>query len=314
METTRPAVREALTVGEVSLEQARVIVLALDALPADLDPETVVLAEETLVAHAADHDPRGLRVLGRRVLEVIDPAAGEAEEARQLEAEERAANQACRFTMSEDGHGKTHGRFTLPTAQGQMLRKQLHAIAAPQHQTATHGHQPERRASAERMGHAFAEWVETYPTDRLPTAGGLNATVVVTIPVQTLTGGLAAGQLDTGGHISPGQARRIACGAGIIPAVLGTDSVVLDLGRRTRFHTAAQRTAIALRDGGCTAEGCDTPPSRCHTHHDQPWSHGGTTTVTTGRLLCPRHHHHIHDPTYQTTRLPTGKLRFHRRT
>ncbi len=98
------------------------------------------------------------------------------------------------------------------------------------------------------MGHAFAEWVETYPADRLPTAGGVNATVVVTIPLQTLTGGLAAGQLDTGAHISPGQARRLACGAGIVPAVLGAGSVVLDLGRRTRFHTAAQRTAIALRD------------------------------------------------------------------
>ncbi len=94
------------------------------------------------MAHAADHDPRGLRVLGRRVLEVIDPAAGEAEQARQLEAEERAADQACRFTMSDDGHGKTYGRFTLPTAQAQMLRKQLLAIAAPKHQTAVHGHLP----------------------------------------------------------------------------------------------------------------------------------------------------------------------------
>ena len=51
----------------------------------------------------------------------------------------------------------------------------------------------------------------------------------------------------------------------------------------------------------------------CHAHHDNRWSEGGPTNVETGRLLCPHHHRRIHDPRYQTTRLPTGKVRFHRR-
>ena len=62
----------------------------------------------------------------------------------------------------------------------------------------------------------------TPPTDSRMT-GGVSATVVVTMTVDTLMGGLKAAQLDTGHRISPGLARRLACRAGIIPAVLGAE-------------------------------------------------------------------------------------------
>lgn len=158
------------------------------------------------------------------------------------------------------------------------------------------------------------EYVETRPADSLPDSGGVPATVVVTMTLETLMGGLKAASLDTGGRISAGEARRLACRAGIIPAVLGGASVVLDLGRKRRLHTEPQRIALALRDGGCTAHGCDKPPGLCHAHHDQPWSTGGATNVATGRLLCPRHHRIIHDPSFQHALDKHGKVRFTRRT
>lgn len=106
--------------------------------------------------------------------------------------------------------------------------------------------------------------------------------------------------LDTGQRISPGEARRLACAAGIIPAVLGTRSEVLDLGRRTRLFTPAQKTAIAVRDGGtCTHPGCDQTTGFTDVHHDLEWSQGGTTDLANGRLLCRRHHrehHRTHPP------------------
>ena len=216
-----------------------------------------------------------------------------------MAAEEREAEAAASFRMVEDGHGRCHGRFTISSLHGAMLRKQLLAIAAPKHRTQVDGQAPEPgRPSAHRLGEAFAEYIETYPTDRLPHTGGVSATVVVTMTVDTLMGGLKAAELDTGHRISPGLARRLACRAGIIPAVLGTQSQVLDLGRRTRFHTEPQRIALALEQGGCTAEGCDWPPGMCHAHHDQPFSSGGATSVKNGRLLCPRHHARAHDPAY----------------
>ena len=74
------------------------------------------------------------------------------------------------------------------------------------------------------------------------------------------------------------------------------------------------RITMAVRDGGCTAAGCETPPGLCHAHHDTPWSQGGGTSVDNGRLLCPHHHRRVHDPRFEVTRLPSGKVSFHRRT
>ncbi len=100
--------------------------------------------------------------------------------------------------------------------------------------------------------------------------------------------------LDTGGRISAAEARRLACSAGIIPMVLGGKSQPLDVGRKRRFHTEAMRVAMGVRDGGCSAEGCDKPASMCHAHHDIAWSVGGGTNVATGRLLCGHHHRSFH--------------------
>ena len=311
-----PRVRGALAAGGLVLDQASVIVAALEALPTHLDPETVGRAEAVLVAEARHLDAKALRILGRRILDVIAPEVGEAHQAKLLDREEARAAASCRLTMTEDGHGRVHGRFTLPTLQAAMLKKTLLALAAPKHQTALGATGPAgvRRPGPERMGRALGEYIERYPTQKLPHAGGVAATVVVTLDLATLTGGLAAAHLDTGETISAGQARRLACEAGIIPAVLGGDSLVLDLGRKRRFHTQPMRLALALRDRGCTAVGCDWPPGLCHAHHDHPWSTGGHTSVTDGRLLCPRHHARAHDPTYTQTVHPGGKIAFTRRT
>ena len=308
-------VRIALADGDLLVDQAEVIIAAIDALPDDLDAEIVTDAQARLIGYAAEHDAKALRILGKRILEVVAPEVGEAHEAKVLEREERDAEAAATFRMYEDGHGKWHGRFTLPTVQGAMLKKTLMAIAAPKHRAAVDGYVPAHaRPSDHKLGLAFTELIEHLDPDRLPHAGGVDATVVVTMTLETLMGGLKAAQLDTGHRISPGEARRLACGAGIIPAVLGSKSQVLDLGRTTRFHTKAQRIALAIEQHGCTADGCDWPPGMCHAHHHQPWSQGGKTTLKNGRLLCPRHHARAHDPTYTMTKLPEGKVRFHRRT
>ncbi len=308
-------VRVALAEGRLLVDQAEVIVTAVQALPNDLEPQVAADAQATLVGYAADFDARELRMLGKRILKVVAPEVGEAHEAQVLEKEEREAEAAAVFRMVDDGHGKCHGRFSIPAHVGAQLRKALLAYAAPRHRASVDGQAPEPgRPTAQRMGQAFCDYITGYPAEDLPHAGGVSATVVVTMELDTLMGGLKAAQLDTGHRISAGLARRLACRAGIIPAVLGGRSQVLDMGRKRRFHTEPQRIALALEQGGCTAEGCDWPPGMCHAHHDIPWHLGGDTSVKNGRLLCPRHHARAHDPTYTTTKLPDGKVRFHRRT
>ncbi|KQM14048.1 hypothetical protein ASF83_14655, partial [Plantibacter sp. Leaf171] len=41
--------------------------------------------------------------------------------------------------------------------------------------------------------------------------------------------------------------------------------------------------------------GCTHPPSFTEAHHLDWWSTGGPTDLDNGILLCPFHHHRIHD-------------------
>ncbi|WKN48278.1 HNH endonuclease signature motif containing protein [Nocardioides sp. Arc9.136] len=309
----------ALAEGDVSVDHARVITECLDKLPTDLDDPTIPLrAEQHLLAEARHRDPKALRVLAKHVLTVVAPEIGEARDARALEAEERLARETAWLTMSPDGRGSVVGRFKIPELHGAMLKKTLLAFAAPKHQAATQDADAqapaERRPSPERMGDAFCELLERLPTASVPKLGGLNASVVITMDIASLLGRLAPGVLDDGTTISAAQARRLACEAGLVPAVLGTRSELLDLGRTTRLFTGAQRRALNLTQPTCTADGCDWPAHLCHAHHDQPWSTSGATHLVNARNLCPRHHARIHDPAYETTHLPGGKVAFHRRT
>lgn len=308
-----PLTAIALTQARVNREQAEAILRGLETLPVDLDPDLVVKAEEHLLQLAKDFDAKALKNLARSILEVVAPEVADEHLAKQLEKEERDAAAAVRFSMWEDGHGKVHGRFTLDAFSGAGLKKALLALAAPRHRAST-GPLGERLPAPERLGQAFMEYVQRYPTDKLPRAGGLNATVVVLMPLETLKGGLRAAKLDTGETISPALARRLACEAGLIPAVLGGKSEVLDLGRSRRFHSKAQRIVATIEHGGCDAEGCDAPPGMSQMHHLHAWSAGGETNTRDVLMLCPPDHRRIHDPRYATTRLPNGKVRFIMRT
>jgi hypothetical protein len=318
LDTTYETTRAAMATGALNPDQARAIVHAVDALPKEVPAEIVASAEAHLVELAEHHDSRELRILGRRVLDVVAPEVAEAHELKILGAEERNAAATASFTMRPDGHGSMIGRFKIPVLAGEILAKHLDALAAPRHraaggQTEVAGPRPMRQL---RWGTAFTEYVESRTPSQTPYAGGLAATVVVTMTLGQLTdptSGTGVATLDTGAVVTAAQARRLACEAGIIPAVLGGPSQVLDLGRKTRFHTEPQRVAIALRDKTCRAKDCDWPPGMSHVHHPQAWSRGGGTSVDNGMLLCPRHHTLAHDPDYEMGAESDGDVTFRRR-
>ena len=170
------------------------------------------------------------------------------------------------------------------------------------------------RPLPEVLGEAFCRLVETLDPDRLPTSGGMSAQVVVTMTIETLLGGLATATMDTGADLSPGEARRMACAAGVIPAVLGGPSEILDFGRRRRLHSKPQRLAMAVRQSfRCAAEGCTRPTSWCDAHHLVPWSEDGETTLDDGVLICARHHTMAHHPDYRLERLAGHRVSISRK-
>jgi hypothetical protein len=106
--------------------------------------------------------------------------------------------------------------------------------------------------------------------------------------------GTGTGSFTFTGPVAATTLRKLACDADIIPVLLGTSGEILDLGRKTRLFTSAQRLALTARDQGCTFPNCTIPAPWCEAHHITYWSHHGPTNVSNGALLCSHHHHLIH--------------------
>ena len=251
---------------------------------------------------------------------------------------EAHAAQLTRFTMRRQGDGTTRISGRLPDATATRLATFLEAYANPRKDHPTGADEAGERDEGDpftrlpyprRMGEALCQFLESIDITRLPIHGGDATTLVITISLDALRAELATadligsglvpgddltGNLITGDLITATHARRLACTAKIIPAVLGGDSIPLDLGRTRRLFTPGQRKALLIRDTTCRAEGCDIPGTWCEAHHLDPWSTGGNTNLTNGVLLCGHHHHRAHDTTYRNDRHPNGDLRFHRRT
>ena len=331
--------------GRVNTAQARVIARALDALP-DVVPQDVLdAAELALIDHAGRFTPQQLGRLGRHILAVVAPDLVDEAEGRRLAELEAEARRRTRLMLRRLGNGTTRISGILPDAAATRLATYLEAHANPRRDralspdTADADADPDasqgtandpvaRLAYPRRLGEAFCQLLECLDPERLPVHGGDATTMIITIPFSTLTSELGAAEIlgagtipsdphtdpCAGETISAAQARRLSCNARLIPAVLGGDAEVLDLGRARRLFSAAQRRAMLLRDRTCRAEGCDIPGTWAEAHHWIPWLEGGLTDVDDGVLLCSHHHHRAHDPDYLVQRLPNGDVRFARRT
>jgi len=312
--------REALRKGRVNLDQVHVIVEAVNVLTEeydDLPSGTRDLAEEHLLDLAGEFDAVVLGRLGKRLFEVVCPEAADAAEGERLAHEEERARRLASFTVRDNGDGTAEGRFRLPTLHAELLKKALESLTSPRRlgEGRIDPKTGKKLDYRTLLGHGFMELLESHlAVDRLPTQGGSPFTLVVTIGLDALMSGIGAASLDTGGRISAGEARRLGCKAGIIPMVLGGDSVPLDLGREQRLFNKYQRLAMAHRYGGCAAANCDRPPAWVEAHHPKPWAQGGRTDLDNGLPLCPPHHHMAdHPESWNMKWLPSGGVRFNRR-
>lgn len=314
------ATRQALAQGRVNLEQAQVIVRAVNLLSDeydDLPPGTRDRAEEHLLDLARDFDAATLLRMGKRLFEVVCPEAADQAEGERLAKEEERARRLAKFSTRDNGDGTVDGRFRLPVLHAELLKKALESLTSPRRLgdgrlDPKTGKKLDYRTL---LGHGLMELLESHlALDRLPTQGGSPFTLVVTIGLDALMKGVGSASLETGGRISAGEARRLACAAGIIPMVLNGDSVPLDLGREQRLFSKHQRIALAQQHPGCAAVNCDRPPSWTEAHHPTSWAEGGRTDLRNGLPLCPPHHHMAdHPQSWNMKRLPSGGVRFSRR-
>jgi hypothetical protein len=286
----RPEIAKAVSSGALGIEQASVIGTAVDALREDVGADVVDACEARLIQEATHFPPRALRLLGDRVLAHVAPEIADDVLRRQLENAEERAHAARGISLVPAGPSRVRITGTMDLESAAIIRAALDPLSRPApgpDGTRDPRLAPQRRVDAlvDVCAHAMSG-----------TAGDLPfAQLAVTVSLDALTGQFGAGVVDTGDQMSPGAVRRLACSAGILPAVLGSQSEVLDLGRQQRLFTGATRRALILRDRGCAFPGCDRPPSWCDGHHLVHWTDGGETNVDNGALLCRRHHRIVHE-------------------
>ena len=81
----------------------------------------------------------------------------------------------------------------------------------------------------------------------------------------------------------------------VVRRIVRTSSEVLDVGRRSRLATAAQRIALRSRSATCEFPGCTVPARHSRAHHIDVWDHGGLTEIDKLVWLCSHHHHAVHE-------------------
>ncbi|HEY1325123.1 MAG TPA: DUF222 domain-containing protein, partial [Streptosporangiaceae bacterium] len=327
------ATRAAFAAGQLRLEQVRVIVNAAEQAPAEATVAQVSQAEEWLVAKATGAGTRSgrpmnakqLRQAARRMFATIDAELAARHEAILLGRETRSAEAETFLALHDNGDGSFSGKFRIPELHGQLLSQALDRLTAPRRlsrdragETVVDVSAPGTNCGAnvyETHGAAFCELLEHLPTRGWPGHGGNGCEVLVKIDLDALLTGLGAAGLDTGVAITAGEARRLACNAGLVPAVLGSASVPLDLGRSARLHSRSQRRALALIHDTCAVAGCQRPFAWCEIHHHRlSWSAGGRTDLDNGLPLCGHHHRRAHDTRFDLRQRPDGEWAFHRRT
>jgi Domain of unknown function (DUF222) len=286
-----PNVEAALTAGEINLEHAAAITHTVRTV----DPEIRDVVEKELTVAAETVDPTRLGRFAREIRSRFGPETAEHAAARRYDS------RWVRILESFDGMHAIDGM--LDPASAATLKAALTPLLAPAGADDT-------RSRAQRTADALVALAELgLAGGQLPDHGGEKPQVIVTLPYHQLTADLDAA-LNTaestvtmnGLPVTPATARMIACDANLIPAVLGGDGEVLNLGRRQATWTPAQRRALRLEDTGCRYPGCQTGLDRCQIHHIHHWAHGGNTDLKNGVHLCRFHHWLFHHTTWQISK------------
>ncbi len=111
---------------------------------------------------------------------------------------------------------------------------------------------------------------------------------------------------DADEPISAASLRQMVCDSGYRRILLGRNGKIIGRSPLERFFSTTQRRQLAVRDGGCVWPQCTAPPSWCEAHHVVEWNHGGATVLDNGVLLCPAHHHMLHNSDF-TMKMVDGR-------
>ncbi|HEY3338207.1 MAG TPA: DUF222 domain-containing protein [Propionicimonas sp.] len=299
-----PDVADAATAGRISVSQARAIHTVLGGLHG-LNDGQQAQAEELLLDLAGTMDSDRLAKAAPQVLAQVAPHQADENLERRLQRQAEAAHHNRSLVFGRDGNGSVTFTGSLPLVDGEAWIAILDAYTESRRRTALEERDPVATSLTpqQRRADALAAMITNHQQGkRAPKVAGDRPRVVVTLDYdKLLREAAAAGLIGQGEPLSAGDLRRLCCDGGLLPAVLGGPSQVLDVGRERRLVTPDIRAALDLRDGGCIFPGCETRACACEAHHVVPWWAGGKTALCNLCLLC-HHHHALLEPARYGTR------------
>jgi hypothetical protein len=277
VEPRLPLVASTAAEGVLSPAHLDVLVGALADLPAESEPILVDVAREV--------DPVGVRIVANRIRAYVDQDGKEPDAAELVKPQN-----ALRWRKKRDGRVEFDG--TLGAEEGAKFEALISPLSKPRPADAIG---PDERNILERQGDALVDLLDLASrSEHLPRDAGERPHLFLTMSWEALQSGLGKATLGDGTPYGIPGARRLACIAGIIPAILDTDGAILELGRMTRKISPELRRVLRQRDGGCAFPGCHRPPTWCDAHHVVEWQDGGHTSLDNLVLLCGHHHRIIH--------------------
>ncbi len=113
--------------------------------------------------------------------------------------------------------------------------------------------------------------------------------------------------MGTADWVDGATRRRWLCDCDLQRVVVNDAGEPINVGRRYRTATPAQRLAMRALYRTCAFPGCDCQFDWCQLHHVDFWEVGGPTDLDNLVPLCSRHHHLVHEGGW-SLRLEPGRI------
>lgn len=237
--------------------------------------DDVVEVWRVAAAQLIDEAPRctveDLSASARAVRDAIDPAGAEARWAEHY--------QARSFRLRIDADGRTHGHIVFDDVTAAFWQSVMDAAlrprrGGPRFVSADEAAQAQQLSEDPRTNEQLAfdllaDLVRAGATAEAKDVFGTKQAGVRFVTIRGAggtrgggAGGLGArdafGRLLAVAHTEDGRVSvpgsvidRMVCETGVVPVTVDSCGNPLDVGRESRLFTPAQRTALAVRDGGC---------------------------------------------------------------